>query len=219
MFGDGEQSVLSRITVKDKVDAALLEDEAINMAKMDKTVQQAVKAAQSVTAQVAEIKQTQDSIISTVAANKTAQEDADAVLTSQIKQTATGLTTVVSNLSKAPNQTGYAAFAQLYDNIQLKVDKAGVISAINLTPETIRISGKLLTIDTDTTIANNIIVNRMLAANSITADKLQVDSLSAITATIGVLRTKSAGARVELKDNLIEVYDENNRVRVRMGVF
>lgn len=219
MFGDGEQSVLSRITVKDKVDAALLEDEAINLAKMDKTVQQAVKDAQSVTAQVAAIKQTQDSIISTVAANKTAQEDADAVLTSQIKQTATGLTTVVSNLSKAPNQTGYAAFAQLYDNIQLKVDKAGVISAINLTPETIRISGKLLTIDTDTTIANNVIVNRMLAANSITADKMQVESLSAVCATIGTLRTKSAGARVELKDNLIEVYDENNRVRVRMGVF
>ena len=59
----------------------------------------------------------------------------------------------------------------------------------------------------------------MLQANAVTADKINVTSLSALTATIGTLRTKTTGARVEIKDNLIEVYDENNRLRVRMGVW
>ena len=59
----------------------------------------------------------------------------------------------------------------------------------------------------------------MLAAHAVTADKMDVSSLSAITATIGTLRTKTSGARVEIKDNLIEVYDNNNVLRVRMGVW
>ena len=59
----------------------------------------------------------------------------------------------------------------------------------------------------------------MLAAKAITADKLAVTSLSAITANIGTLRTKTSGARTEIKDNLIEVYDSNNMLRVRMGVW
>ena len=66
---------------------------------------------------------------------------------------------------------------------------------------------------------DNIVTNRMLQANSISADKLNVTSLSALSATIGTLRTKESGARVEIKDNLIEVYDENNKLRVRMGVW
>jgi fibronectin, type III domain protein len=58
-----------------------------------------------------------------------------------------------------------------------------------------------------------------IKAGSITSDKLQVDSLSSITARIGELKTADTGARTVIKDNLIEVYDENNRLRVRIGVF
>ena len=59
----------------------------------------------------------------------------------------------------------------------------------------------------------------MIQANAITADKMDVKSLSSITATIGTLRTATSGARTEIKDNLIEVYDDNNVLRVRMGVW
>ena len=52
-----------------------------------------------------------------------------------------------------------------------------------------------------------------------TADKMDVTSLSAITAKIGELKTADTGARTVIKDNLIEVYDENNVLRVRMGVW
>lgn len=50
-------------------------------------------------------------------------------------------------------------------------------------------------------------------------DKASISSLSSITATIGTLRTKTTGARTEIKDNLIEVYDDKNRLRVKLGVW
>lgn len=58
-----------------------------------------------------------------------------------------------------------------------------------------------------------------IEAGAVTAGKIDVKTLSAISATIGTLRTAETGARMELKDNLIEVYDGNNRLRVRMGVW
>ena len=59
----------------------------------------------------------------------------------------------------------------------------------------------------------------MIDAKAITSRELNVDSLSAITATIGTLRTKTSGARTEIHDNLVEVYDDNNVLRVRLGVW
>ncbi len=50
-------------------------------------------------------------------------------------------------------------------------------------------------------------------------DTASINSLSAISATIGTLRTKTSGARTEIKDNLIEVYDASGQVRVRLGVW
>ncbi len=67
-------------------------------------------------------------------------------------------------------------------------------------------------------IAANAVSANEIAANAVTAGKMSVSSLSAITATIGTLRTAATGARTEIKDNLIEVYDAN-RVRVRIGIW
>lgn len=66
--------------------------------------------------------------------------------------------------------------------------------------------------------AGNIAADRM-KANIVSAMSGQFTELSAITAKIGVLRTATSGARTEIRDNLIEVYDSAGRVRVRMGVF
>jgi hypothetical protein len=48
---------------------------------------------------------------------------------------------------------------------------------------------------------------------------LKVGQLDAISATIGILRTATSGARTEIKDNLIEVYDASNQLRVRLGIW
>lgn len=128
--------------------------------------------------------------------------------------------TVVSNLGNLMlAKSNYSAIAQMTDAINLRVQKGDVINQINLSPTTTTIASRYLHVGAETVIDNNVIVSRMLAAKAITADKLAVTSLSAITANIGLLRTKTSGARTEIKDNLIEVYDSNNRLRVRMGVW
>ena len=114
-----------------------------------------------------------------------------------------------------------------------------IVSRINLSPEGTRIDGKLLHVTGQALFENNIITEGMLQANSVnadkiqalsissdklqadsvTADKLKVNRLDTITATIGTLRTKTSGARVEISDNLIQVFDDNNVLRVRLGLW
>lgn len=71
--------------------------------------------------------------------------------------------------------------------------------------------------------ANNInagaVTTDKLDAKAVTAEKMSVDSLSAICATIGTLKTADSGARTVITDNLIQVYDSNNVLRVRIGVW
>ncbi|WP_296201976.1 host specificity protein J [Psychrobacter sp. UBA3962] len=59
----------------------------------------------------------------------------------------------------------------------------------------------------------------IFAKGSITADKIHAESLSALTANIGHFKSAPSGARLEIKDSVLEVYDSNNRLRVRMGVW
>lgn len=54
---------------------------------------------------------------------------------------------------------------------------------------------------------------------SLNADKIVANSLSAITANIGLLRTATTGARLEIESNQIRVYDSAGTMRVRMGVW
>ena len=91
----------------------------------------------------------------------------------------------------------------------LFIDKDGVL----------RLQGKYTHITGDTLIDGNVITESMIQAGAVTAEKLDVKSLSAICATIGELKTANSGARVVIKDNLIQVFDSNNVLRVRMGVW
>lgn len=181
LFGEGEKSGESRVTVKISINKDMLEDEAISLEKVDKLIKQKLEA------------------------GVIAKQD---------------VTTIVSNLGNLMlAKANYSAIAQMTDAINLRVQKGDVINQINLSPTTTTIASRYLHVGAETVIDNNVIVSRMLAAKAVTADKLAVTSLSAITANIGTLRTKTSGARTEIKDNLIEVYDSNNRLRVRLGVW
>lgn len=68
-------------------------------------------------------------------------------------------------------------------------------------------------------IAANAVTAQQIAANSVTADKISVQQLSAICATIGLLRTATSGARMELESNQLRIYDSNNVLRVRLGIW
>lgn len=59
--------------------------------------------------------------------------------------------------------------------------------------------------------------NVLIKDGAVTANKLQVNSLQAVSGIIGTLRTAASGARTEIADNVIRVYDDANRLRVRIG--
>ena len=151
-----------------------------------------------------------------------AEKDLDAALAERMRDVQTtkeSVSSIVAKLSGNPQESGYSAITQIYNGLQLKVNQGDVVSAINVAPTGVKIDGRLLHITGNTIIDGNVIANHMLQAGAITADKLAVDSLSAISAKIGKLRTKDTGARTEISDNLIEVFDEGEKTRVRIGIF
>lgn len=151
-----------------------------------------------------------------------AEKDLDAALAERMRDVQTtkeSVSSIVAKLSGNPQESGYSAITQIYNGLQLKVNQGDVVAAINVAPTGVKIDGRLLHITGNTIIDGNVIANHMLQAGAITADKLAVDSLSAVSAKIGKLRTKDTGARTEISDNLIEVFDEGEKTRVRIGIF
>ena len=50
-------------------------------------------------------------------------------------------------------------------------------------------------------------------------DTASITSLKALSATLGHFKSAESGARLEIKDSLLSVYDNNNRLRVRLGLW
>ena len=98
-----------------------------------------------------------------------------------------------------------------------EIDGGELVSRINLSRSGVYIAGKLIHITGATKFDDNVIVNKMIQANAVTADKLHVDSLSAVSGTIGLLRSRETGARVEIQDNLITGFDDDNNPRIKLG--
>ncbi|MEN6384001.1 MAG: phage tail protein [Phycisphaerales bacterium] len=154
-------------------------------------------------------------ITQTVTSNKATQDGINSSLSTQINTQAGQITQITSNV-----QGAYTAIAQNTEAIQLRATKDDVNALINISSSgVITIKAELLDITAQSHFANGIIAEGMIQSKAVTADKMDIESLSAITATIGTLRTATTGARTEISDNLIQVYDANNVLRVRMGVW
>lgn len=97
--------------------------------------------------------------------------------------------------------------------------KAGSITGDELAVGSISGDKILANSITGEKIQANAITSDKIKSRSITGDKIVADNLSSISALIGILRTRDYGARVEIRDNLIQVFDEYGRLRVRIGVW
>lgn len=97
------------------------------------------------------------------------------------------------------------------------IDGDKVMSAITQYKGGTRIDGKLLHVTGQTQFDNNVIAKGMIQAGAVTADNLQVKNLAAVSSTIGLLRSKVTGARVEIQDNLITGFDDDNNPRIKLG--
>ena len=204
MFGEGEKSEPSRVTVKATIPNEMIDKEQLGLTRLENEVGKIDERVAS-------------------GAEKFYEQTIKGDVESRVTQLNDVITQNVNNKIDGVN----SRITQLDDTINLRVtkqldgkaDKANLISQINICPESITIDGKFVHVTGDTLCDNNVIVNRMLSAKAITADKLDVNELSAITANIGLLRTATSGARTEISNNLIEVYDNNGKLRVRMGVW
>lgn len=191
LMGEGYSSVRYAYTIKPEMNPEWLKDEAISLKKVDKEIQSAVKDAQqalpNLNEKVAELTKTDDEIKATV-------QDKTTKMSSQIKQNADSITSVVTNLSDSDKaKNNYSAIAQLNDDIALRVAKDDVVNQINISKESILIDGNKVHVTGATKIDDDVIVGGMIAANSITAEKLSASTME-LTANQGI---KGGGATLD----------------------
>lgn len=166
IFGEGPRTDAIDVTVKAKIDKALLDMESLGLDAMDK----AVKALQGEMGTVkTNVNGLSNRIIDQANAYQRSLSDLNKNVSSQITQISQGFELKVTQAIG-------------------KLDGKELISRINLTPAGTRIDGKLLHVTGQALFDDNIITNKMLQANSVTARNMQVDSLSSISANIGSLK-------------------------------
>lgn len=166
IFGEGPRTDAIDVTVKAKIDKALLDMESLGLNDMDK----AVKALQGEMGTVkTNVNGLSSRIIDQANAYQRSLSDLNKNVTSQITQISQGVELKVTQAIG-------------------KLDGKELISRINLTPAGTRIDGKLLHVTGQALFDDNIVTKKMLQAGSVSADKMQVDSLSSISANIGSLK-------------------------------
>ena len=165
IFGEGPASEAVMVTVRAKIDKALLDMESLGLSAMDKAINDLKGEVGTVKTSVNGF---ESKLIDQANAFQRSVSDLNSNVNSQITQISNGIELEVTNAINS-------------------LDGAALVSRINLSPAGTRIDGKLLHVTGEALFDNNIITKGMLQAGSVTADKMQVDSLSTITANIGDL--------------------------------
>lgn len=191
IFGEGPRTDAISATVKAKIDSKLLDMEALGIADMDK----AVKALKS---EVGTVKTSVDGF------------------NSKLIDQANAFQRTVSDLNKSTT----SQITQISKGLELKVTQAinsldgrEIVSRINLTPAGTKIDGKLLHVTGQTVFDDNVIARRMIQAKAVTADKISVENLAAISADIGNLKGGTiTGTVIKNASNTFSV-DANGNIR------
>ncbi|TCL39950.1 hypothetical protein EV210_101148 [Anaerospora hongkongensis] len=178
-----------------------------NLANLRVSIEGLTSTVSNQAGQISAVNQKADSIQTTVASKAS---------TADLQITNNSISAIVTELEKSPENCAYSAITALKDQIDLvsqgNDDLTGeiIVSRINLSPAGVKLKGRMIEIDGNTVISGNLDIT----------GKLTASNLGALSGgVIGTLRTATTGARIEIKDNLIIVYDENNVIRVRMGVW
>lgn len=166
IFGEGPASEAVMVTVRAKIDKALLDMESLGLAAMDKAINDLKGEVGTVKTSVNGF---ESKLIDQANAFQRSVSDLNSNVNSQITQISNGIELKVTNAINS-------------------LDGAALVSRINLSPAGTRIDGKLLHVTGEALFDNNIITKGMLQAGSVTADKMQVDSLSSISINTGDLK-------------------------------
>lgn len=165
IFGEGPASEAVMVTVRAKIDKTLLDMESLGLADMDKAINDLKGEVGTVKTSVNGF---ESKLIDQANAFQRSVNDLNSNVNSQITQISNGIELKVTNALN-------------------NLDGATLVSRINLSPAGTRIDGKLLHVTGEALFDNNIIAKGMIQAVAVSADKMQVDSLSSITANVGDL--------------------------------
>lgn len=191
IFGEGPRSAATNVTVKAKIDKDLLDLEKLGIADMDRAVKALSNEVGTVKSSVSGLS---SKLVDQANGFQRSLSDLNKNLSTQITHVAGGVEVKVTNALNS--LTG-----------------SEIVSRINLTPAGTRIDGRLLHVTGQALFDDNIITNKMLQAKAVTADKIQVDSLSAITANVGELKGGTIiGTTIKNASNTFSV-DANGNIR------
>lgn len=157
-----------------------------------------------------------------------------AMICPMLNQGANAAAFVPDNATDAQIEHAYSAILQTNDRINLRVEKAGVINAINISPEGIQIYGNKLHITADTYIDNAVIKDAMienlsankLTAGTINAAHINVINLNANNITTGKIKGSNLSinlntgnvefqaGRIHSSDNAIDININNKYISV-----
>lgn len=190
IFGEGEKSEPSRVVVEPKIPSEWIDREKLGLTRLENEVGKIDERIASGVEAVYESK-----IKGDVETRITQLND---VITQNVNNKIDGVNSRITQLDDTVNL-----------RVERKADKANLISQINICPEAITIDGKFVHVTGETLFDNNVIVGNMLAAKSITADKMDVSSLSAISANMGTLTAgKIKGVRYESRTGNAWIEDD-----------
>ena len=191
MFGEGPRSSAENVAVKAKIDKSLLDMESLGLEGIDKAVNDLKGEVGTVKTAVNGM---DSKIIDLGNAYQRTLSDYQNNVNSQITQISSGIDLKVT---------------QAINNI----DGAELVSRINLSPAGTRIDGKLLHVTGDALFDNNIIAKGMIQAGAVTADKMQVENLAAISAYLGtVYGGKIVGGTLQNENGTFKVDTNGNIV-------
>ena len=165
IFGEGPASEAIMVTVRAKIDKALLDMESLGLADMDKAINDLKGEVGTVKTSVNGF---ESKLIDQANAFQRSVSDLNSNVNSQITQISNGIELKVTNALN-------------------NIDGATLVSRINLSPAGTRIDGKLLHVTGAALFDDNIITNKMLQADSVNARNIHVDSLSSISVNTGDL--------------------------------
>ena len=209
IFGEGYQTAEYQAVIDPCIDPKYIEEESITLEKVDDTIKTAVSDAQqaipriekidgnietidgnieTINGNITELKKTDGEILSTVAANKKASDDADASLASQIKQTAASITSTVQSNKTTQDKKNQSLDASIS---QLKQTAESITSTVQ--------SNKKASDDADASLASQLKQTAASITSTVQSNKQDADGkISGLSSRI----TQNANSITSVVTNL-----------------
>lgn len=223
-FGLGEFSPEQTVQVKATIDAEMLDREALGLTAIEDFVSNISDKVDGikndVTANTTKISNTENTLRSEITQSKNGiltQVNAIDGRVTQMVQTVDGISSSVQKKIDDAKRDMSSQLTQTASAIQLKVEENltgdKLVSKINLSSAGTLIDGRLLHVTGKAKFDDNIITDKMLQANAVTADKIKADSLSAISANLGNVHSGTIVSSTIKNDNGTFSVDPNGNIR------